>query len=96
MVQINISQTFVCFSIVVTDLNAKRAEPHRTNHSREFDLLCSDFGMNAFMALRQEAKANGIQDMSLDEINELARFFECKEENADNRKSRKAKLKVIL
>ena len=52
--------------------------------------------MNAFMALRQEAKANGIQDMSLDEINELARFFECKEENADNRKSRKAKLKVIL
>ena len=72
---------------------------------REFDILCSDFGMNAttafnifaravvrekkipfeiqassaftnreqgrnaFMALRQEAKQNGIQDMSLDEIN---------------------------
>lgn len=26
-------------------------------------------GRNAFMALRQEAKQNGIQDMSLDEIN---------------------------
>lgn len=72
---------------------------------REFDILCSDFGMNAttafnvfaravvrekkipfeiqasstfndheqgrsaFMALRREAKQNGIQDMSLDEIN---------------------------
>ena len=72
---------------------------------REFDMLCSDFGMNAttafnifaravvrekkipfeiqassaftdrkqgrnaFMALRREAKQNGIQDMSLDEIN---------------------------
>ncbi len=72
---------------------------------REFDNLCSDFGMNAttafnvfaravvrekkipfeiqassaftnreqgrnaFMALRWEAKQNGIQDMSLDEIN---------------------------
>ena len=72
---------------------------------REFDILCSDFGMNAttafnifaravvrekkipfeiqassaftnreqgrnaFMALRWEAKQNGIQDMSLDEIN---------------------------
>lgn len=72
---------------------------------REFDNLCSDFGMNAttafnvfaravvrekkipfeiqaspaftnrergrnaFMALRQEAQENGIQDMSLDQIN---------------------------
>ena len=27
-------------------------------------------GMQAFMALREEAKANGVQDMSLDEINE--------------------------
>lgn len=71
----------------------------------EFDILCSDFGMNAttafnvfaravvrekripfeiqasstatdrtngfnaFMALRQEAKQNGVQDMTLEEIN---------------------------
>ena len=27
-------------------------------------------GMQAFLALRDEAKKNGIQDMSLDEINE--------------------------
>lgn len=30
-------------------------------------------GMQAFMALREEAKANGVQDMSLDEINEEIR-----------------------
>ena len=30
-------------------------------------------GMQAFMALRDEAKANGVQDMSLDEINEEIR-----------------------
>ena len=30
-------------------------------------------GMNAFMALREEAKKNGIQDMTLDEINEEIR-----------------------
>ena len=30
-------------------------------------------GMQAFMARREEAKANGVQDMSLDEINEEIR-----------------------
>ncbi|MDO5416596.1 MAG: type II toxin-antitoxin system RelB/DinJ family antitoxin [Lachnospiraceae bacterium] len=30
-------------------------------------------GMQAFMALREEAKANGVQDMSLEEINEEIR-----------------------
>lgn len=30
-------------------------------------------GMQAFMALREAAKANGVQDMSLDEINEEIR-----------------------
>lgn len=75
---------------------------------REFDRLCTDFGMNAttafnvfaravvrerkipfeiqasdnaslnngmnaFMALRAEAKKNGIQDMTLEEINEEIR-----------------------
>lgn len=30
-------------------------------------------GMEAFMALRDEARKNGIQDMSLDEINEEIR-----------------------
>ena len=30
-------------------------------------------GMNAFLALRAEAKKNGVQDMTLDEINEEIR-----------------------
>lgn len=30
-------------------------------------------GMQAFMTLREEAKANGVQDMSLEEINEEIR-----------------------
>lgn len=36
-------------------------------------------GMRAFMELRAEAKENGIQDMSLDEINEEIRKTRCKE-----------------
>lgn len=76
------------------------------NLKKQFDALCTDFGMNAttafnvfartvvrerripfeivsskkeltrndglqaFMALREEAKMNGIQDLSLDEIND--------------------------
>lgn len=78
------------------------------NLKRNFDALCSDFGMNAttafnifakavvrerripfeiqasqeisraagiqaFMALRKEAKENGVQDLTLDEINEEIR-----------------------
>lgn len=78
------------------------------NLKKQFDDLCTDFGMNAttafnvfaravvrekripfeiqasddvtraaglqaFLALRDEAKKNGIQDMSLDEINEEVR-----------------------
>ncbi|MCD8002673.1 MAG: type II toxin-antitoxin system RelB/DinJ family antitoxin [Clostridia bacterium] len=78
------------------------------NLKRQFDALCSDFGMNAttafnvfaravvrekripfeikgsdditrksgmqaFAALREEAKENGVQDMTLDEINEEIR-----------------------
>ena len=77
---------------------------------RQFDALCSDFGMNAttafnvfaravvrekripfeiqassdftrhsgmqaFMALRAQAKENGVQDLSLNEINEEIRKF---------------------
>ena len=77
---------------------------------RQFDALCSDFGMNAttafnvfaravvrekripfeiqassdftrhsgmqaFMALRAQAKENGVQDLSLNEINEESRKF---------------------
>ena len=34
-------------------------------------------GMQAFLALRNEAKKNGIQDMSLDEINEEIRQARC-------------------
>ena len=36
-------------------------------------------GMRAFMELRAEAKENGIQDMSLDEINEEKRKTRCEE-----------------
>ncbi len=32
--------------------------------------LASDAGMQAFLALRAQAKENGVQDLSLDEINE--------------------------
>lgn len=83
------------------------------NLKKQFDLLCSDFGMTAstainvfaravvrqrkipfeiespdpgrekamlaFMALREQAKNNGVQDLSLNEINEeirLARYGE--------------------
>ena len=31
----------------------------------------SDTGLQAFRSLRRQAKANGLQDMSLDEINEI-------------------------
>ncbi len=43
------------------------------NNNCKFDSLRTDFGMNAFIVLHQEAKANGIHDMSLDEINEEIR-----------------------
>ena len=84
------------------------------NLKREFDSLCTDFGMNAttafnvfaravvrerripfeiqasdsrpldsgmsaFMALRAEAKKNGVQDMTLEEINEEIRKARCGE-----------------
>lgn len=85
------------------------------NLKKQFDGLCSDFGMTAstainvfaravvrerkipfeitspekevtrekamqtFMALRQQAKENGVQDMTLDEINEEIRRARCKE-----------------
>lgn len=82
---------------------------------RQFDALCSDFGMNAttafnvfaravvrerripfeiqasdditrqdgmqaFMALRTQAKENGVQDLTLDEINEEIRKSRYREE----------------
>ncbi len=40
---------------------------------RQFDALCADAGMQAFLALRAEAKKNGVQDLTLDEINEEIR-----------------------
>ena len=83
---------------------------------RQFDALCSDFGMNAttafnvfaravvrekritfeiqasgditrqsgmqaFMALRAQAKENGVQDLTLDEINEEIRKARYEEDN---------------
>ena len=38
-------------------------------------------GFNAFMELRQEAKQNGIQDMSLEEINEEIENARYREDN---------------
>ena len=36
-------------------------------------------GLKAFQSLRRQAKANGLQDMSLDEINaEITQNRECK------------------
>lgn len=42
-------------------------------------------GYQAFIALRKEAKENGIQDMSLEEINDEIRLARCdeKEENRE-------------
>lgn len=85
------------------------------NLKKQFDALCSDFGMNAntafnvfaravvrekripfeikscddvtrqsgmqaFMALRAQAKENGVQDLTLDEINEEIRKARYKED----------------
>jgi len=82
---------------------------------RQFDVLCSDFGMSAstainvfaravvrerkipfeiaspepeitrekamqaFFTIREQAKHNGLQDMTLDEINEEIRLARCSE-----------------
>ncbi len=44
---------------------------------QQFDTLCADIGMQAFLALRAEAKKNGVQDLTLDEINEEIRQVRC-------------------
>lgn len=41
-------------------------------------------GMNAFSSLRDAARKNGIQDMSLDEINEEIRLARNETENNKN------------
>ncbi len=41
-------------------------------------------GMNAFLSLREAARKNGIQDMSLDEINEEIRLARNETENNKN------------
>ena len=41
-------------------------------------------GMNAFLSLRDAARKNGIQDMSLDEINEEIRLTRKETENNKN------------
>ena len=47
----------------------------RNNHERripfEITAASSDAGLKAFQSLRRQAKANGLQDMSLAEINEV-------------------------
>ena len=47
----------------------------KNNHERripfEITAAPSDAGLRAFQRLRRQAKANGLQDMSLDEINEV-------------------------
>ena len=39
--------------------------------------ITRDSGMQAFLALRAEAKKNGVQDLTLDEINEEIRRTRC-------------------
>ena len=41
-------------------------------------------GLTAFYALRDEAKANGVQDMSLEEINEEIRKHEQRKRNRNH------------
>lgn len=59
-------------SIVFNELARKavneRKIPFEMQPSRV--TVAREKGLNAFMALRNEAKENGIQDLSLDEINE--------------------------
>ncbi len=57
--------------------------PFAIRHTKE-DAVAID-GMKAFMALRAQAEANGLADMSLDEINEEIRAA---------RKERKARRKA--
>lgn len=58
--------------------------PFAIRHTKKEDAVAID-GMKAFMALRAQAEANGLADMSLDEINEEIRAA---------RKERKARRKA--
>ncbi len=46
-----------------------------------FEIKSGNSGMDAFNALRLSAKRNGIQDMSLDEIND--EIMQAREENSE-------------
>lgn len=45
------------------------------------EIISREQGMHAFMALRKEAKQNGVQDLSLEEINEEIRKARNGEDN---------------
>ena len=58
------------FNVFARAVVRERRIPFEIQASEE---VTRDSGMQAFLALRNEAKKNGIQDMSLDEINEEIR-----------------------
>lgn len=60
------------FNIFVNTVVRRRKIPFEINAS--MDPLPSNRGLQAFYALREEAKRNGLQDMTLDEINEEIRL----------------------
>jgi len=55
------------FNIFARAVVRERKIPFEIQASNE---LTRETGMNAFLALRAEAKDNGIQDLTLDEIND--------------------------
>lgn len=50
-------------------------------HIQASDEITMASGMQAFLALRAEAKKNGVQDLTLDEINEEIRQTRYEVEN---------------
>ena len=62
------------FNVFARAVVRERRIPFEIEASEE---VTSASGMQAFLALRNEAKKNGIQDMSLDEINEEIRQARC-------------------
>ena len=58
------------FNVFARAVVRERRIPFEIHASAESDRTA---GMAAFMALRAEAKANGLQDMSLEDINEEIR-----------------------
>ena len=65
------------FNIFARAVVRERKIPFQIKASSD---LKREDGVKAFMALRAEAKENGVQDMTLDEINEEIRQARCGED----------------